>query len=153
MYVREGVLDAIVAHARREAPRECCGLLIGNAVEIFEAVAVSNVAAEPLRRYEVSPREHFEQVRRCRALGRSEAAAVDVVGAYHSHPRSAPEPSEMDVLLACEEFLYLIAGPIDAAAAAEIRAFRFRRSTFERLALVVLDGAQRSSTSNRRELR
>ena len=55
MRIRADVVEAIGAHARRERPRECCGILLGTADELVEAVAAENVAAEPLRSYEVSP--------------------------------------------------------------------------------------------------
>src|SRR4051812_18363120 len=93
-------LMAIVAHARRDAPNECCGLLIGKPAEssfhILEAIPVSNGAADPARRYEISPVDYFAQIRRCRRINASQADNFAVVGAYHSHPRGGPEPSETD---------------------------------------------------------
>jgi proteasome lid subunit RPN8/RPN11 len=107
------VLDAIVAHARAAAPRECCGLLIGVDDEVVEAVATANVAGDPTRRYEIPPLEYIAQIRRCRALSASDGRGYAVVGAYHSHPKSAPEPSPTDVAQSFSEFLYVIAGPAD----------------------------------------
>jgi phosphoribosylformylglycinamidine synthase len=57
MRVLKDVLDAIAAHARQASPQECCGLLIGDDGRITEAVATQNAAADPLRRYEISPVE------------------------------------------------------------------------------------------------
>ena len=121
MRVRRSVLAAIEAHARAEAPRECCGLLLGDTDEIREAVATANVAAEPLRRYEISPADHFALIRRCRGAG----AEPGIVGGYHSHPRSLPEPSATDREQAFLEFVYLIAGPVDGSAPLSIRARLF----------------------------
>jgi proteasome lid subunit RPN8/RPN11 len=137
MRVRREVIDAIAAHARRESPRECCGLLIGNEQEIVEAVAAANMAAEPLRHYELSPADHFAQNRRCRQLTSQQATAVGVVGAYHSHPRSNPKPSPTDLQQAFEEFLYLIAGPADDSAELEIRAYRLDAGRFEEVQLTI----------------
>src|SRR5688500_8341311 len=83
--ITRAAFDAIVGHARMEHPRECCGLLIGTPQRIVEAVAAENVAVDPMRRYEIAPADYVAQIRRCR--GRD---GVAVVGAYHSHPRSAP---------------------------------------------------------------
>jgi proteasome lid subunit RPN8/RPN11 len=146
--IRRAALDALVAHARRDAPRECCGLLIGSDDEIVESVAVANVAVDPLRRYEVPPREHFDQVRRCRVLTSAGSDAVSVLGVYHSHPGSIPEPSETDTALACEEFVYVIAGPIDADEPAEIRTYRFRNGTFEPVTLVVTERRRTKMSSS-----
>ena len=101
-------LDTIAAHARRDAPRECCGLLIGTDTEVStEAVPVANEADDPLRRYEVPPIAHLAQIRRCREL-KATGVNVGVVGAYHSHPRSAAEPSPTDREQAFQDFLCVI---------------------------------------------
>ena len=122
MKVRRGVLDAIEAHARRDAPEECCGLLLGTAAGIVEAVPARNIAAEPSRRYEIAPEDHFAAIRRCR----SEGERLAVVGGYHSHPRSAPVPSATDLEQAFLEFVYVIAGPVDGSAPLELRAYLLR---------------------------
>lgn len=93
--------EAIVEHARREAPRECCGLLIGTASRIVEVVPARNEAARATE-YRIAPEDHFAAVRRARALG------LAVVGAYHSHPASPPEPSPRDLADAWPDFLYVI---------------------------------------------
>src|ERR1051325_5529175 len=51
-------LTAIVAHAYRDAPNECCGLLVGRGpakagpygFQILEAVPTSNGASDPTKR-------------------------------------------------------------------------------------------------------
>ena len=135
MRIRREALDAILTHARRDSPQECCGLLIGNQREVVEAVPTANTAAEPLRRYQVSPLEHLAQVKRCRELPARGGAGVDVVGAYHSHPHSAPTPSPSDLEEAFEEFLFVIAGPIEASSQVEVRGYRLRAGTFEEVQL------------------
>lgn len=137
MRIRRAVLDAIAAHARRESPRECCGLLIGENGEVAEAVATDNIAPDPLRRYEVSPADHFAQIRRCRASGSQGPPTLSVVGVYHSHPHSAPEPSPTDLEQAFEEFLYIIAGPVNAATPIDIRGYRLKSGCFEPAELIV----------------
>jgi proteasome lid subunit RPN8/RPN11 len=138
MRVHHAVLDAIVAHARRDAPRECCGLLVGTSTEVLEAVAATNAAEDPLRRYEVPAVEHLAQIKRCREMSRN-GLAVSVLGSYHSHPRSAPEPSPTDLEYAFEEFLYLIAGPVQTEKRLDIRGFRFKDARFEAVALTVVE--------------
>jgi proteasome lid subunit RPN8/RPN11 len=80
------VADAIIAHARADAPYEACGLLLGHAHTVRRAVPTSNLARSTTR-YEVPPEEHLAAIRLARA------ADMVVIGAYHSHPRTAAEPS------------------------------------------------------------
>lgn len=130
--ISRAVLDAIEAHARTAAPAECCGLLISSAGVIEAAVPVSNRAAEPHRRYEIDPRDYLALVKRLR--GTDDV----VIGGYHSHPRSMPEPSATDLEMAFGEFLYLIAGPIGGTVPFEVRAYTFASGNFLPLRLVPL---------------
>jgi proteasome lid subunit RPN8/RPN11 len=127
--IRREVLAAIEQHARATAPDECCGLLIARHGCIDEVVAARNEAVDRLRRYEISPREYLDAIKRCRG---SDAV---VIGAYHSHLRSGPEPSPADREAAFSEFLYLIAGPV-AAAGFAIKAYRLRDGNFQPVRLV-----------------
>lgn len=136
MRIRRAALEAIREHARRDSPYECCGLLIGTSDEVLEAVVTDNVAADPLRRYEVSPLEHLAQIRRCRDAASQGATGMAVVGVYHSHPRSSPEPSPTDWEQAFEQFLYLIAGPVEMDAPMEVRAYQLTAGRFARAELV-----------------
>jgi proteasome lid subunit RPN8/RPN11 len=128
--IRSAVLAAIAAHARHEAPDECCGLLIARNGRIEEAVAVENQAADPSRRYEIAPAEYLAAIKRCRGTD------AIVIGAYHSHPRSRPEPSATDREAAFSDFLYLIAGPVAGAEPLDIRGYRLREGNFRSVGLV-----------------
>ena len=76
-----------------------------------EAVAVhraTNTAASPLR-YIMDPNEQY------RIQDAIESDGLDLGAIYHSHTRSAPEPSETDINLAFyPETLYVIVGVKDA---------------------------------------
>jgi proteasome lid subunit RPN8/RPN11 len=95
---------AIVAHARQENPAECCGLLLGLGDEVVEAVPTLNRAADPRRHYLVDPQEHFQTIRRARER------SLQVIGVYHSHPRSSAAPSATDEDEAFSHFIFLIIG-------------------------------------------
>lgn len=138
MRIRREVIDAILTHARRDSPQECCGLLIGNAREVVEAVPTANTAAEPWRRYQISPLEHLAQVKKYRELTARGGAGIHVVGAYHSHPHSAPTPSPSDLEEAFEEFLFIIAGPAGGASQLEVRGYRLRAEKFEEVQLTAI---------------
>lgn len=120
------VLDAIAAHARESAPAECCGILIGRGQELVEAVRCRNLSDNP-NRFLIDPQDHFDVMRRSRAGG------LEVVGFYHSHPHSAPEPSATDLAEASyPDHLYLIVGLLDAPV---FRLYRFREGLFEDVAM------------------
>jgi desampylase len=128
--ITEAALETIVAHARSERPRECCGLLLGAAQTILKAVPIENVAADPFRQYEISPAAYLAEIRRCREQGE-----IEIVGAYHSHPRSAAEPSPTDLSMAFAEFLFLIAGPVSDEGPVDVRAWILRGDAFEPVTL------------------
>jgi proteasome lid subunit RPN8/RPN11 len=130
MRIARDLLDEIVAHARAEAPNECCGIVAtsdGHAVAVHRA---TNQAASPLR-YEISGPEQY-------AIQQEIDLAGHELGAiYHSHTRSAPYPSQTDVNLAFHpDSLYVIVG-IAGNAEPEIRAYTIRDGSIEQAELVV----------------
>lgn len=84
------------AHAREASPAECCGLIGGFERGAAQSIyPLRNVAANALIAYEAAPEELFAAQRTMRQR------AEQLLGIYHSHPRSAePLPSETDVRLA-----------------------------------------------------
>jgi proteasome lid subunit RPN8/RPN11 len=118
MQIARELYDQIVAHARAEAPNECCGMIAtrdGEAVKIYPA---QNAAASPLR-YEIDGAEQY------RIQMAIDDCGLDLGGIYHSHTRSDPYPSQTDINLAFyPNAVYLIVGV--AQAEAEVRAFEIR---------------------------
>jgi proteasome lid subunit RPN8/RPN11 len=114
--IRTRVIAAIVDHARRDAPFECCGLLAARDDVIDEAIAARNLEASPVA-FLIDPADHFAALKRTRAEGR------EIVGAYHSHPSSPAVPSPTDLAHAhYEEFVYVIVSL--ARAQPDVRAYR-----------------------------
>ena len=90
MKIAQDLLEAIVEHARRDAPNECCGMVAtsdGSAVSVHEA---ENTAASPFR-FEVDGLELHH------TLTAIEDAGHELGAIYHSHTRSEPYPSQTDV--------------------------------------------------------
>jgi proteasome lid subunit RPN8/RPN11 len=96
----------MLAHATEELPNECCGLLIGRRGVVERTVRARNLEAGPTR-YLIDPQDHFAAMKSARAEG------LHVIGAYHSHPSSAPVPSPSDIAEASggADFLYVIVSP------------------------------------------
>ena len=132
--IAAGVIADIEAHARDTVPEECCGLLIGTSDGITASVRARNTADDRRRRYQIDPRDHFSAIRHARALG------LEVIGAYHSHPKSPAMPSETDRAEAFEGFVFLIVGsaPSVEADRFEMRAWRMSSGNFTEVSLVRL---------------
>ena len=115
--------EAMIAHARDDAPLECCGLLLGAQGVIEEAVRARNLRHSRTA-YLVDPADHFAAIRRARKEGRT------IVGAYHSHPRSPAVPSPVDLLEAqYPDFLYVIVSLADPRTP-DVRGYRLIRDAF-----------------------
>ena len=100
------VRRAIVAHARREAPNECCGFLLGAGRRVAYAMPMRNVA-ESRTRYQIDDAANIE----LRRLLRGVSPALSIVGVYHSHPAGDAEPSPTDIREAMyPDWLYVIVG-------------------------------------------
>jgi predicted GIY-YIG superfamily endonuclease/proteasome lid subunit RPN8/RPN11 len=84
------VMDMMLAEAARQAPRECCGILLGRDGVIEEARAAANVAADTRHRFEIDPQALIDAHRAARSGG------PHVLGYYHSHPAGPAEPSATD---------------------------------------------------------
>src|SRR6185312_904667 len=54
---RRKVCGQLLKHARRHPHRECCGILAGQDGVITQAFPAKNAAADPIRNYEISPKE------------------------------------------------------------------------------------------------
>jgi proteasome lid subunit RPN8/RPN11 len=122
MQVTRAVVDATIAHARQDAPVECCGLLLGHGDTIVEAVPPRNIADAPTR-FLIDPKDHIDRRRDARQRG------LDVVGFYHSHPRSPALPSETDrAEAAYSDHLYFIVSLANDEP--DLRLFRFAEGNF-----------------------
>ena len=111
----------MLAHAREEAPRECCGLLVGKGDSVVRSVRARNRDAAETR-YLIDPEDHFAAIRAARVQN------LEVVGAYHSHPSTAPVPSATDVAEATSgsDFLYVIVSLLTE----EVRVYRIEGAAF-----------------------
>ena len=106
---------------------------------ILEAVVASNGASEPTTRYEISPVDYFAQIKRCRRISEAQSEHFAVVGAYHSHPRGGPEPSDTDTAQAFRDFVFLIVGLGGTAGGMQIGAYTLHDDALTPVPLTVVD--------------
>jgi proteasome lid subunit RPN8/RPN11 len=124
-------LETVLAQANAEAPRECCGLLLGTGDVVAAVLPARNSAAElpeprdPRVYYHVDDRTQLDAIRLERERG------WEVIGIYHSHPASAARPSETDRALAFWQTPYYVIVSLADASRPDIRAFRITDRTDE----------------------
>lgn len=131
MNVRQQVLAAIVAHALDERPNECCGLLLGHADCVDEAVRARNERQSPTR-FLIQAEDHLHALRRARSTGRR------VVGAYHSHPRGPSAPSATDCAEMNDPSLVYVIVSL-AQAEPDVLAYEWQDGGFRRIDLTPVD--------------
>ena len=88
------MLQSIIAHARDEAPRECCGIISGKDGIPVELYRARNIA-EGNSFYEIDPAQLIEF-----EFELMPANGTEILAIYHSHPISPAYPSPTDVQLA-----------------------------------------------------
>ena len=117
MRIDRELYDEMVAHARADAPNECCGIVAsreGHAVKVYRA---TNAAASPLR-FEIDGQEAIQLTQEIDASG------LELGAISHSHTRSAPEPSQTDINFGLwwPGVVWIIVG-VAGDAPADVRAF------------------------------
>jgi [CysO sulfur-carrier protein]-S-L-cysteine hydrolase len=121
------VRRAIVAQARLEQPKECCGLLVGHRGRVGFAVPMRNMSASPTR-YRIDDAAHLE----LRRVLRQFSPSLSILGVYHSHPAGPADPSPTDIDEAMyPEWAYIIVG-LDRRRLT-VRAFRIRMGAVQEI--------------------
>ena len=131
MRIGRALLDEIVAHAREEAPNECCGMLAGGDGTATRIYRARNAEASPFR-YTIHPQDQI------RIMTEIEERGEEVAAIYHSHTKTAAEPSQTDINLAenWPDPLYLICSLADPVAP-DLRGFVIRERRVEEVDLHV----------------
>jgi [CysO sulfur-carrier protein]-S-L-cysteine hydrolase len=120
--------DELIAHAREDAPNECCGYLRAEDGRVAEVFRAENPRKSPYG-YELDHKSLF-------AANQLDDEGHEV-GIYHSHPKSPAEPSQTDINLAhYPHWTYLI---VSLAGEPEVRAWRIADGSVEEEDLVVDD--------------
>lgn len=120
--------DELFAHAREEAPHECCGIAYGRAGALLAVERAENLRHSPYG-FELG----FAALQRANELD-DDGYEVSV---YHSHPRSEARPSQTDINLATyDHWVYLIVS-LENADEPEVRAWRIEDGSVREEEIVV----------------
>ncbi len=113
----------MLKQAYAEAPNECCGVLLGRGEVVDVVFPGRNVHETPQTRYTMHAEDLFRVDRLQNERG------WDLVGIYHSHPATKPEPSATDRALATyPDARYVIVSLRDPVHP-EVRAWRIVEKT------------------------
>ena len=129
MDIAAELLEQILAHAREEAPNECCGVVAvasapnGESQRAVRAQRARNAATSPLR-FEIDGLEVMK------LLDSIEGDGLEIGAIYHSHTRTAPYPSQTDINFAVNwpGVEWIIVGLADPSAP-EIRSYLIEKGT------------------------
>jgi proteasome lid subunit RPN8/RPN11 len=115
--IRRPAFEAIQAHGSEGYPDEICGLMLGNDHVVTDVRRARNIIVERSRdRYEIDP---LDQIRIQRE---ADAAGLDVIGYYHSHPDHPAQASRFDTERAWAGYVYVIVS-IEKGKAVDANAF------------------------------
>jgi proteasome lid subunit RPN8/RPN11 len=116
MRIARSIYEELLAHAREDAPNECCGLIGGEDGVARTVYRARNAEASPLR-YNLDPQDQF------RIMSEMEERGEELAAIYHSHTASPAYPSQTDINLAAyPDTLYLIVSLADGER--DLRGFR-----------------------------
>jgi proteasome lid subunit RPN8/RPN11 len=105
--IEKSAWDAMVLHAERTYPNECCGAMLGRTNGerkiVTETVAIENsYAGEQNARYELRPEDLLGADKSARARG------LDLIGIFHSHPNCEAYFSETDLKNSCPWYSFVV---------------------------------------------
>lgn len=130
MRISRELYEQMVEHARSEAPNECVGLLASRDGDVVKLYRAGNAAASPLR-FEI---DGAEQIRYHNDI---EESGLELGAIYHSHTRTAPNPSQTDISFAAgwPGVLWVIVGL--ASEEPDVRTWRIEGARVTEAELVV----------------
>ena len=105
MKISQTALAEVHAHAVQGYPYEICGMLVAKkgTLAVIDMRRATNADVDnPKTTYRIAPSEHLEIEKEC------DAAGLDIVGYYHSHPDHASYASIRDTEQSWPDYYYLI---------------------------------------------
>jgi proteasome lid subunit RPN8/RPN11 len=105
--VEQSPWEAMVLHAERTYPNECCGAMLGHIQgdkkTVNEAIPLENASiGEQRRHYELRPEDLLSAEKAARQRG------LDLIGIFHSHPDCDAYFSDTDLRNSCPWYSFLV---------------------------------------------
>ena len=127
-----GLRERIIADAQRTPTIEICGLLAGRNTRCTAAYPVRNVSPDAEIAFYMDPQGQID------AMGAIQASGEEMLGIYHSHPRTEARPSARDLAGAAYPGVAYVIISVRDPAQAEIAAFNFADGAFAPLPLEIV---------------
>ncbi len=93
MIIPQNVIEELIEQARKDAPNETCGYLLGKDGDVTENYWMENIDHSP-EHFSFAPKDQFAALRYAREHG------LKILANWHSHPASPSRPSAEDLRLA-----------------------------------------------------
>ena len=93
MKIEQHVIQELIEQARKDAPNESCGYLLGTGDTVTENYWMENIDHSP-EHFAFAPKDQFAALRYAREHG------LKILANWHSHPASPSRPSQEDLRLA-----------------------------------------------------
>jgi len=126
-------IDEMIAHARADAPDECCGIIAGKDGRPMRLYRAINAEHSPYR-YSVDAKDLLRIHRDADANG------WDFLVIYHSHTHTEAYPSPTDVRLAAWPDAYYVLVSLMDETTPVVRAFRIEGGTITEEAIELAVG-------------
>jgi proteasome lid subunit RPN8/RPN11 len=128
--ISEQLRAELIAHARDDAPNECCGMIAAEDGRFTAYFRAANEFASPMR-FQIDSGDQI------RITNEIEDRGEEIGAIFHSHPKSEAYPSQTDVNLAgwWPGVLWLICSLAEAEPV--VRAFRIDDNAVEEVELDV----------------
>ncbi|MBQ8937385.1 MAG: M67 family metallopeptidase [Prevotella sp.] len=93
MVIPQVIIDELIEQARKDAPEESCGYLLGKDDVVTENYWMENIDHSS-EHFSFAPKDQFAALRHARSKG------LTILANWHSHPASPSRPSQEDLRLA-----------------------------------------------------
>ena len=93
MTINDDIIEVMIAQAKRDAPMETCGYLLGDNDVVTESYWMENTD-HSTEHFSFAPKDQFDALKYARSKG------IKILANWHSHPASPSRPSQEDLRLA-----------------------------------------------------
>lgn len=93
MLIPDNIIQQLIAQARRDAPIETCGYLLGTGDTVSQNYPMENID-HSAEHFSFAPKDQFAALNYARRHG------LKILANWHSHPASPSRPSQEDLRLA-----------------------------------------------------